>query len=117
MNKQDLRSFASCPGGEYSYSAPEISIFLAQESLDLGLEPEIDEHTGLPKLPIEPPAAGSPGHESPEVSHSSSGHRLASALRMSSNVSPSMRKSVTFNAESVLVSKLYVTMLVFQYRY
>ena len=95
MNKQDFRSYQSYPGGGYSTSAPEISIFLAQASLDL----EIDEDTGLPKLPVEPPAPSSP-----EVARSHKGHpklQLASALKMS-NDPPSSTRKVTFDPESMV---------------
>lgn len=68
-----------------SRSTPEISIVLAKER---DPSPEIDYHTGLPKLPVEllPP--------SPNLDRKV----LPSVLKMSSGCSPtSERKSVTFD--------------------
>lgn len=101
MNKQ-IRGCSSYPGpraywdlDEEAYSAsppPEISIYPAADRFPL----EIDEDTGLPKLPVEPPVPGSP-----EVVRSQLDHKkLASALKMSSGFSPTKRKSVTFNSEA-----------------
>lgn len=102
MNNQ-IRSCSSYPGpqdvyGELEYSSsppPEISIFPAVE--DSCKHFEIDEHTGLPKLPVELPLPGSP---EAVRSQSLRDHRkvtqLASALKMS-DISSSPRKSVTFD--------------------
>lgn len=82
-------------GTEYSASPPEISILPAAAETLRHLE--IDEHTGLPKLPVEQLPPGSP-----EVVRSQKDLRkvsqLASALKMASDVSSSGgRKSVTFD--------------------
>lgn len=107
MNKQQIRCCFSYPGSQahsqlgqdvatggveprYRDSPPpEIAIVPAPENCKVGFE--IDEHTGLPKLPVELPLPGSPetvrADQKPVI-------QLPSALRMST--SPSQRKSVTF---------------------
>ena len=97
MNKQ-IRGCSSYPGpraqwdvDEEFFNAPEISIFPAT-----GKSFEIDDDTGLPKLPVEPPVPGSPE----VVPRSLDQKKLASALKMSSSYSPTKRKSVTFNSSN-----------------
>lgn len=104
MHKQ-IRSCTSYPGtrteaqdlfGEYSASPPpEISIFPAAENRRKPLE--IDEYTGLPKLPVELPLPGSPEAVRSQADLKKVSQQLASALKMTSSVSPLQRKSVTFD--------------------
>ena len=80
------REIASAKELQCNRDTPEISIVLAKDRQG---SPEIDIHTGLPKLPVELPPPSSPSLERKV---------LPSVLKMSSGHSPTYeRKSVTFD--------------------